>query len=108
MKKNDPKYYKVLLYLFNKKQEGVDSVHYYPLRSVIFDEEIINKYSHARRNKVIIDYMVCVYMGKLCRKDLCCAEYKTNKYQNQKGYSYFVGYYITPKGIEFLKEKKLI
>lgn len=106
--KKEPKYYEVLLYLYNQKTQGKSSIHYYRLRDVIYDEETIKKYSHARRNKVVIDYMVCVYMGKLARKDLVQAEYKTNKHQNGNRYSYFVGYYIRPDGIKLLKEKGLI
>lgn len=106
--KKQPKYYEVLLYLYNQKIQGISSIHYYQLRSVIYDEETIKKYSNARRNKVVIDYMVCVYMGKLARKDLVQAEYKTNKHQNGNGYSYFVGYYIRPDGIKLLKKKGLI
>jgi hypothetical protein len=104
----EPKYLKVLLHLYNEKQKGNGSIHYYQLRNVIYDYETIAKYSHARRNKVVIDYMVCVYMGKLCRKDFCGAEYKTNKNQKSSGYSYFVGYYIRPDGVKVLKQKGLI
>lgn len=106
--KKDPKYYEVLLYLYNQKTQGKPSIHYYLLRDVIYDEETIKKYSNARRNKVVIDNMVCVYMGKLARKDLVQAEYKTNKHQKGNRYSYFVGYYIRPDGIKLLKEKGLI
>jgi len=106
--KKQPKYYEVLLYLYNQKIQGKYSIHYLPLRDVIYDQETIKKYSHSRRNKLVIDYMVCVYIGKLARKDLVQAEYKTNKHQKGTGYSYFVGYYIRPDGIKLLKEKGLI
>ena len=101
--KKPPKYYEVLLYLYNQKIQRKTSVHYYLLRNVIYSDDIIIKYSHARRNKVVIDYMVCVYMGKLARKDLVQAEYR-----NSSGHSYFVGYYITHDGIKLLKEKGFI
>jgi hypothetical protein len=103
-----PKYLDVLLFLYNKKLDGNGSIHYIPLREVIFEKEIIQKYSFAKKNKTVIDYMTCVYMGKLCRKDLVLAEYKVNKYTQGKAYAYFMGYYITEKGIGILKEKKLI
>ena len=48
--------------------------------------------------------MVCRYMGKLCRKDFCAAEYK----HIPKGISYFVGYYIRKKGMDLLKENGII
>ena len=97
--KKEPKYYEVLLYLYNQKQEGKRYTHYYLLRKIIFDEETVKKYNHARRHKIVIDTMVCGYMGKLCRKNLClvCYEYGT-----------FSGYRITQKGIDLLKEKNKI
>lgn len=101
--KKQPKYYEVLLYLYNQKIQGKPSIHYYPLRDVIYDEETIKKYSYARRNKVVIDYMVCVYMGKLARKDLVRAEYKRSNNSSS-----FVGYRIMPDGIKLLKEAGLI
>ncbi len=42
--------------------------HFSELTSVIFSEEIIKKYSHARRRKVIIETMVLSYLGKMVRK----------------------------------------
>lgn len=104
----EPKYLKVLLHLYNEKQKGNETSHFLLLRNVIFDQETINKYSFARKTKCVIDHMVCGYMGKLCNKDFCAAEYKTTKYQKSKGYIYFVGYYIRPEGIKILKEKGLI
>lgn len=97
--KKEPKYYEVLLYLYNQKQEGKRYTHYYLLRKIIFDEETVKKYKHARRHKVIIDTMVCSYMGKLCRKYLCSVDYDDHT---------FNGYGITQKGIDLLKEKEII
>ena len=94
-----PKYFNVLLHLYDKKMKGKDFVHYHQLREVIYDDETIKKYSHSRRNKVVIDYMVCVYMGKLARKDLVSSDYKKKR---------FMGWSITQLGMDFLKEKELI
>lgn len=99
--KTNPKYLEVLKYLYDKRPK---SVHYIALTPVIYSEDIIKKYRHARNKKVIIDGMVCRYMGKLCRKDLAGAEYE----HIHKGNSYFVGYYIRTEGIKLLKQKGII
>lgn len=100
MMKNSPTYLKVLKYLYDRKY---NSVHYIELEPIIYSEEIRNKYRKSRGKKLVIDGMVCRYMGKLCRKDYCSAEYRT-----QGNYSYFVGYYIRKIGIDLLKQKGLI
>lgn len=91
-----PKYLEVLKYLYDRKY---DSIHYYELEPIIFSEEIRKKYKRSRGKKLVIDGMVCRYMGKLCRKDYCRAEYKNNT---------FVGYYIIGEGIKILQKNKLI
>jgi len=105
--KQDPKYIQVLLHLYHEKEKGNKTIHYLLLRDVIFDQETVKKYSFARRTKSVIDHMVCGYMGKLCSKGFCDAEYQTINHRSSKGYIYFVGYYIRPKGVELLKQKNL-
>jgi hypothetical protein len=98
--KTIPKYLTVLKYLYDNKY---DSIHYIKLTPIIFSQDIIDKYRSSRGRKCVIDGMVCKYMGKLCRKDYAAAHYEC-----VNNYSYFVGYYICEKGIELLKEKKII
>ena len=97
---NNPKYLDVLKYLYDRRYK---SIHYSELEPVIFSQEIRNQYRHSRGKKLVIDGMVCRYMGKLCRKDYCAAEY-----QVAGNYPYFIGYYIRNNGIELLKKNKLI
>lgn len=99
--KENPKYLTVLKYLYDNKY---NSIHYIKLTPIIFSQDIIDKYRSARGRKNVIDGMVCKYMGKLCSKDYVGAHYEHIK----GGNSYFVGYYIREKGIEILKEKKII
>jgi len=40
------------------------------LTPVIFDEETIKKWSHARRHKKIIDTMTYSYLGKMAKKGI--------------------------------------
>lgn len=99
--KTKPKYLEVLKYLYDKKPK---SIHYIELTPVIYSDDTIKKYRHARNRKVIIDGMVCRYMGKLCNKNFAGAEYK----HIHKGNSFFVGYYIRPDGIALLRKYELI
>lgn len=93
---NEPKYFEVLKYLYEQRPL---SVHYIELTDIVFSESIKKKYRiHGK-----IDRMVCLYMGKLSRKDYVDAEYRT--WSN--GATYFVGYYIRPKGEKLLREKGL-
>ena len=75
--KKEPKYLEVLKYLYEKRPI---SVHYMELEPIIYSEEIRKKYRKSRGKKLVIEGMVCKYMGKLCRKDLCATEYKQNSY----------------------------
>ena len=99
--KKQPKYLEVLKYLY---EQYPLSVHYATLEPIIYSEEIRTQYRKSRGKKLVIEGMVCRYMGKLCRKDFCAAEYK----HIPKGISYFVGYYIRKKGMDLLKENGII
>jgi hypothetical protein len=94
------KEFKVLEFLINSGRNYNTSVHGSLLTKVIFDEEIIKKYSHARTKKTVIETMVYSYLGRMCRKDLIWSEYKINKYSDGRSYSYYVGHYCTKKGKE--------
>lgn len=91
-----PKYIAVLEYLAQANSRGI-LPGYERFQELIYDEETIKKYSHARRHKVIIHTMVCGYMGKLARKGWLRAEYK-------KGY--FLGYQIFDAGRAVLADYK--
>lgn len=103
--KTEPKYYKVLKYLYEK---GRDGAHYIELAPIIYSDDVIKRYRAGRGKKAVIDYLVCTYMGKLARKDYCEAGYEHIDYGSRKGTSYFTGYYIRTEGIKLLKEKGLI
>lgn len=99
--KKQPKYLDVLKHLY---KHYPNSVHYMNLEPIIYSEETRTKYRKNRGKKIVIEGMTCRYMGKLCRKDFCRAEYNHILGTG----SYFVGYYITQKGITLLQEKGLI
>ena len=48
------------------------------LTPVIFSQETITKWSHARRHKVIINTMTYLYLGKMVKKGLL--EWSPNGY----------------------------
>lgn len=62
-----PKEKKVLDYM-NKNGGYFKEFHYSELTPVIFSKEIIEKYSHARRRKIIIETMTLSYLGKMAKK----------------------------------------
>jgi hypothetical protein len=99
--KKQPKYINVLIFLYEKIASYENpSVHYEILQQKIFSKEVINRNrTHGR-----IDKITCLYMGRLAKKNYVQAEYRTWR----NGCVYFVGYYITNEGINFLKEKKVI
>lgn len=69
-----------------------NSIHYSKLVDSIFSEEIIKRYNSLKLQK-----MTCTYLGKMARKDLIQAEYKT-----VGNYVYFEGYYLRENGIKIL------
>ncbi len=93
--KSEPKYLKVLKYLYDRKPK---SIHYLELTHLVFSDEIIKRYRGARNCKPVIDGMICRYMGKLSAKDYVQAEYKAIG-----NYTYFVGYYIRAKGVKLIE-----
>lgn len=93
-----PKYLSVLMHLFRCRLNGT-CPNYVALRSFIFDAETVAKYNRARRHKLVIDYMVCNYMGRLARKG-----YVRSVYEN----GIFQWYRICESGIRALKDKSLI
>lgn len=94
----EPKYLSVLLRLYESKSSET-CLNYVALRSVIFSAETVAKYNRARRHKVVIDYMVCNYMGRLARKGYVRSVYENGRFQ---------GYRICESGIRALKDKSLI
>lgn len=104
MKKLTEKEFKVLEFLINKERGYNTSVHGTLLTKVIFDEEIIKKYSFARNAKVVIDTMTYSYLGRMCRNNLIWSEYKNQSYSNGKSTTYYVGHYCTKKGKEAYDE----
>jgi hypothetical protein len=94
------KQFKVLKFLINKGRNYNTSVHGTLLKKVVYSDEIIKKYSHARKAKVVIDTMIFSYLGRMCRSDLIWSEYKVITYSIGKSTVYYVGHYCTKKGLE--------
>lgn len=74
---------------------------------IVFSEETIKKYSHARTRKVVIETMIHTYLGKMQNKNLVNIGYKCIKYSNGESYTYYEGVNITEFGKnEYLKATK--
>lgn len=99
----EPKYIKVLIYLYERHTSRKGAIWYQALTPLVFNEDTIKRYSHARNRKSVIDTMTTTYLGRIAAKGYINAEYKF-----ACGRAYFNGYTITKKGIDKLKSLNLI
>ncbi len=70
------------------------------LMTLIYSDEIIKKWSHARTHKLIIETMTYSFVGKMTAKGLIKPLY--DYYQEKR---YYIGHYITQKGREYYNKK---
>jgi len=92
---------RVLKYLIENGHTVRTPVHGLKLMDVIYSKEIIEKWNHARRHKVIIETMTYSFLGKLRAKGLVdCG------YGNIKNYCFYTGHYVTTDGIKYYNERK--
>ncbi len=99
------KQFNVLKYLVDNNHSSRHPIHGRALTPVIFDEETIKKYSHARTRKVVIETMTHSYLGRIQSKGLVNIGYKTIRYSKGDSYTYYEGVNYTELGKqEYLKQ----
>lgn len=90
---------RVLQFLYENNYTGRHTYHALGLMDLIYSNETIKKWNHARRHKIIIETMTYSFIGKLAKKELILASYEVFG-----GNAQCMGYYITKKGIEYLQK----